>query len=534
MKQEKVFYHNLTRIINNIMLCICAVALLVCFLATREEANDDTPTVKIEPYQVAKLEDGSKEYFFDLTSFDSRYSGMMFFTAHQSVKAYNAGRQVYSFTETGGFWGSTPGSSYNFISVNEKMLNVAVIIKPAYDAVVDQVPSFYVGSAYEMYDALIEDSLPRFVASLLVLMFSFGMFLYYIFMHKKLQLDRSLVYLAYFAFFIGLWSLNETDVAILVFDNRIFDSIIPYFCLMMVVPPFVLFFDSYLGINGKIIKRVVIFASMILFIVNTVLHFTKIAEYRETLTSVQVMLFIAVAYVVGSVIVQIIHKDFSRQMRVCAGGVSLFLIATIIDVRNYYQELGDSDKLGRYAFLIFVALLACDLIRGTNEIIEKGRHAKRLEVFALTDKMTGLYNRNAFESHADAEDNLDGIIAVVADANGLKECNDTFGHEAGDEYISLVADIFNSVFGRYGNCYRIGGDEFCCIIPAGRETDMERLKKLFKSKIYTANIEGKYKYSIGVAIGTAKFDCKVDGDFRSLVKRADACMYQNKKASKMA
>ena len=153
-------------------------------------------------------------------------------------------------------------------------------------------------------------------------------------------------------------------------------------------------------------------------------------------------------------------------------------------------------------------------------------------MFALTDSMTGLLNRNAFESHAKSGDTLEGVVAVVADANGLKKCNDTFGHEAGDEYITIVADIFNSVYGKYGNCYRTGGDEFCCIIHADNQINTERLKKLFLTKVFTANLEGGHKYKIGVAIGDAIYDAKLDVDFRALVKRADASMYENKRAGK--
>ncbi len=532
MINERKAVYNLGKIIYNLMLSCCAIVLVVCFITTSDKPEIDTPMVEIKPYTVANLEDGSKEYFFDLTDFDSRYSGVMFFTSHQSVVAYNSGRPVYSFTKTGGFWGSTTGSTYNFISVNEKMINVAVIIKPMYDIVADKVPTFYVGASYQMYDDLVKNSIANFCVSLFIIIFSIILFAYYIVLHKKLNLGKELIFLAFFAFFVGMWTLNETDLAVLIVGNRILDSLIPYVCLMMVVPPFVLFFDSYLGINGLYIKKIVIILSMLVTVTCTVLHFTKIAEFRETLIFIQLMIFLALVYVTGAVVIQIIRRDFSRQVRICLAGLVLFFISTIVDISNYYTGVGDADKIGRYMLLLFVLLLSWDLIRGTNEIIEKGRHAKQLEIFALTDKMTGLYNRNAFESHADTEKNLDGVIAVVVDANGLKTCNDTYGHDAGDEYITIVAEIFNNVFGRYGNCYRTGGDEFCCIIPAGRGANMERLKKLFVTKVYTANLEEDHQYEIGAAIGSAQYDGNIDTDFRSLIKRADESMYENKKASK--
>ena len=301
---------------------------------------------------------------------------------------------------------------------------------------------------------------------------------------------------------------------------------------MLMVPSFILFFDNYLKLGGKTIKRVFMLLSSAEFVVLNILHFTKVAEFRETLWVMQLMLVASIAYLAISTLIQIIRRNITRRVEICAVGLSLFLIAIIADFLQFYTNLGDADRLGRYALLIFVCLLAWDMIKDANDIIEKGRRAKQLEIFALTDSMTGLFNRNAFESHATAGGKLEGVVAVVADANGLKSCNDTYGHEAGDEYITAVAEIFSSVYGKYGNCYRTGGDEFCCIIPAGRQVNLDRLKRLFTAKVYTANLEGKYKFAMGVAIGSAVYDAKIDKDFRALVNRADEHMYENKREFK--
>ena len=514
------------------MLVAFVIAIIACFDSTSESLIPDTPTREIEPSTVATMEDGTVEFYFDLSSYDSGYSSLMFFSNHEIVHAYHRGKEIYAFDKVGGFWSSSPGSEYNFIPINDQMHSVVVTVQKVYSDIDGRKPIFYIGSTYTMYDELLKDSIPRFLASVLIIMVSVALFLYYALMHKKLHLTKELIYLAYFALFIGVWSANETITLVLIFDNKVFESLMPYFCLLLAPSPFIMFFDMYLGINSKILKKVMLFASMFETVLFVFLHFTKIAEFRETLSYIQIMLFIQTMYVVGSVLFQIARRDFSRQTRICAVGVTMFLVALIVDVKNYYQITGDADILGRYLFLVFIIMLAWDLIKGTNEVIEKGRHVKQLEAFALTDSMTGLLNRNAFESHMKTESGKDltGLIAVVADANGLKKCNDTYGHEAGDEYITTVAKIFNNVYGRYGNCYRTGGDEFCCIIPQNNKINMERLKQMFMTKIYTVNLEGHCQYSLGVAIGYAQYDAQLDEDFKALVKRADASMYENKKA----
>ena len=528
VKKEKM---PIVRKFNILVVIIAAVMLLLCFIDTYE-LSDASSIQVIEPYTVATLSDGSKEYFFDLQDYDYHYSGIMFYTSHQAVTAYYSGQEIYLFTKTGGIWTSSTGAAYHFVDINEQMLQIAIIVTPIYDVVANQSITFYIGNSHEMIDEIMLESMPRFYVSFLILILSVLLFIYYIVMHEKQGLNKQVLFLAYFSLFVGIWSINETDVSSLLTSNRIVESIIPYLCLMLVVPPFILFFDSYLGINSKYLKRVIIWASMVQFVVLTALHFLKIAEYRETLFVTQFMLLIAAIYMLGGLAEQLIRRKFTRQVEICAVGLSLFLLALIVDLRKYYSSLGDADSLGRYVFLIFVFMLAWDMIKDANEVIEKGRRARQLEIFALTDSMTGLLNRNAFESHAKAGGKLDGIVAVVADANGLKKCNDTYGHEAGDAYITVVAEIFSNVYGKYGNCYRTGGDEFCCIMPAGNHANLERLKKLFLAKIYTANLEGNYQFSIGVAIGAAQYDANLDGDFRALVKRADASMYEDKRAYK--
>lgn len=522
----------------NIAIVVAAASLLAwCYFDTSFVVDNDI-TAEIEPYTVAQLSDGSKEYFFDLRDYDYHYSGIAFYTSHQEVAAYNMGREIYSFDKTGGIWTSSPGSTYNFVDINEKMVQIAVIVKPSYDIVANQKLTFCIGSSYEMYDRIMTASMPRFFASMLVIFLSILLFIYYIVMHEKQNLSRELLYLGYFSLFCGIWSINETDVSSLLINNKIFDSLVPYFCLMLVVPPMIMFFDSYLDLKSHIVRNIIISYSVVQTTVLSVLHFTKIAEFRETLVFTQALLMAAAVYLIAGMVGQIIRRNFSRRLEICAAGLSLFVFALFVDVAQYYRALGDADKVGRYVFLIFVFMLAWDMIKEANEILEKGRRAKQLEVFALTDSMTGLYNRNAFERQTKVEaekgGSLEGLIAVIADANGLKKCNDTYGHEAGDEYITIVADIFNSVFGKYGNCYRTGGDEFCCIIPANRHVNMDRLKKLFLAKVYTENLEGDYIFDIGVAIGAAQYDAELDRDFRALLKRADASMYENKRELKAA
>lgn len=63
------------------------------------------------------------------------------------------------------------------------------------------------------------------------------------------------------------------------------------------------------------------------------------------------------------------------------------------------------------------------------------------------------------------ETDFRNYLIVTFELNNLKRCNDNYGHSAGDVYISNSARVIENIFERFGKCYRIGGDEFCCVIP---------------------------------------------------------------------
>lgn len=62
----------------------------------------------------------------------------------------------------------------------------------------------------------------------------------------------------------------------------------------------------------------------------------------------------------------------------------------------------------------------------------------------------------------EADENAYMLFAIY-DVNNLKKVNDTMGHQKGDEMIKRVADVMSASLGKYGQCYRIGGDEFVFI-----------------------------------------------------------------------
>ena len=146
--------------------------------------------------------------------------------------------------------------------------------------------------------------------------------------------------------------------------------------------------------------------------------------------------------------------------------------------------------------------------------------------YAYYDQLTGLFNRRAYSEKTDlfAEEMPGYCCVVMADINGLKEINDKYGHEAGDELIVGSAECVRRGFKGTDTIYRIGGDEFCVIIT-DKDTDVSRCLKLMEE--YCAGWKGKYVSGLSLSYGYA--DSNEFTDINSILKAADQRMFQFKR-----
>ncbi len=108
---------------------------------------------------------------------------------------------------------------------------------------------------------------------------------------------------------------------------------------------------------------------------------------------------------------------------------------------------------------------------------ENTRLLERSRTESLTDSLTGLGNRRKLvadlEVHLDRADPDRSHLLVVFDLNGFKGYNDRFGHPAGDALLARLARKLRDSVEPEGSAYRMGGDEFCVLIPAS-ETSLHR------------------------------------------------------------
>ena len=157
---------------------------------------------------------------------------------------------------------------------------------------------------------------------------------------------------------------------------------------------------------------------------------------------------------------------------------------------------------------------------------------------AMRDSMTGVKSKAAYEQQKERLDldiksgDAEFGIAMI-DINYLKHVNDTYGHEKGDIYIKKMCTMICDTFA-HSPVFRVGGDEFVVVLIHRDYKSRERLEEDLKHRMNEqyARTELEEWQRPMAAIGIAIYDKENDTDSDTVFKRADAAMYENKKAMK--
>lgn len=152
--------------------------------------------------------------------------------------------------------------------------------------------------------------------------------------------------------------------------------------------------------------------------------------------------------------------------------------------------------------------------------------SERIEYLSYHDQLTGLYNRRFFEDELqrlDVARNLP-LCIMMADVNGLKLINDSFGHLMGDQLLTRVAIVLKEACRQDGFVARMGGDEFVILVPNSNALQTELL------------VERIHKMSANEKVGSMDLSISLGWEvkyteheeIREVLKRAENKMYKNK------
>ena len=162
--------------------------------------------------------------------------------------------------------------------------------------------------------------------------------------------------------------------------------------------------------------------------------------------------------------------------------------------------------------------------------------ADAMSELAIVDTLTGIRNKTAFsrevhklEKELEADSTMPFGLAMV-DLNFLKQTNDTYGHEQGDEALRSLAHLIRAVFA-HSPVFRIGGDEFVVVLRGQDLQNIDALKADFLARL-NAQADAPPWKRLSAAIGIAFYDASRGESVDEVLKRADQAMYAMKKDMK--
>ncbi len=215
-------------------------------------------------------------------------------------------------------------------------------------------------------------------------------------------------------------------------------------------------------------------------------------------------------------------------------------ILTVVDPADQQQllralDMGVNDYLMR-------PVDRQELLARVNTQIRRWRYTEQLRQsvkasieMAITDPLTGLYNRRYLETHLgnliEHHVNRGKTLSLLAvDADHFKLINDTYGHDAGDSVLKELADRIRATTRSVDLCCRTGGEEFVMVLPG---TDLptarlisERLRTLVATRKFV--IADGREISATISIGVSTLE-SVDDKPAKLLKRADDALYKAKR-----
>ena len=161
-----------------------------------------------------------------------------------------------------------------------------------------------------------------------------------------------------------------------------------------------------------------------------------------------------------------------------------------------------------------------------NDVTEKMMLEKKLEKYAHTDMLTGLFNRDYLDEWIanSMKSEMYPLCVISADCDGLKKINNSYGHGVGDEFLRLTASLFRVELPEKAVMFRMGGDEFLIILPNTTQDECDKY-------IDSMNLNSQLMVLKGKPVCVSFGFCEVASPSLSFMKAmeiADKRMYMDK------
>ena len=183
------------------------------------------------------------------------------------------------------------------------------------------------------------------------------------------------------------------------------------------------------------------------------------------------------------------------------------------------------------------AILEKRLEKSNKEVVRLRENLEQVRRDAMTDALTNLANRKAFDERLEAACAVDDgapLTLAILDIDHFKRFNDTWGHQTGDQVLRYVSTVLSNVCGKHRFAARFGGEEFAIIFP-GEDASvvMAALEGIRNDVASRALRRRSTNDDLGSVTISAGFAQHLNGESAAcLLERADAALYASKRAGR--
>lgn len=226
-------------------------------------------------------------------------------------------------------------------------------------------------------------------------------------------------------------------------------------------------------------------------------------------------------------------RDLAEVYRMLTGEILSFQLE-----KRYVHKFGQAVWASASASLVRDAdSQPLHLIFQIQDITERKRAEAAIQKLSLVDELTGLHNRRGFkafaEQHLSSVQRSDKALAIIyADLDGLKQINDSFGHQEGDRALIKTAELLKQTFRSSDVLGRLGGDEFTVLAAVDPEIGIVGLVSRLQQRFRDYNAIKTTPYDLSISIGVAEMGDEWPQSIDQLLAVADAAMYENKRSKK--
>ncbi len=362
-----------------------------------------------------------------------------------------------------------------------------------------------------------------------IFVFIVGILLMVVSLFSDKTSQKGFSYVGLFAVLLALWMIAESRMIQWITGSQLIIGSLAYLVLPLFPIPLAIYLKKHvMKLYKKPFDYLMILYTLQFFIVLGFQIF-GIYDFFETL-SISILL-ITIGIIIAVTLLTLEIKQVSNQEAITF--IKMFIFLIVFGLLEFINVLLNNYAYTSTFLLIGIAILVLlILINYGRFLIQRYKMSFEKEVYeklAYDDRLTGAKNRLAyeqdFEKLFDDKKVADQLQLIYLDFDDLKTVNDNYGHLEGDEVLKRGYEVIKETFGLYGECYRIGGDEFACLLIDDHQNIIESQVPIFEEKM--TRLSQKMGYNFRVSLGYTSHKAS-DLKPSDMVKRADDHMYLNK------